>query len=113
VGQSHLRIARRNGTERVIAIDAYRRRPDDNLDMALSKHIAAVRKALGSRSEWVPCLPAGDVFVVVYDSRGGVVTRWSRDARRALTTAPHAVPGLHRDQGNVTTASLHQLRDVR
>jgi hypothetical protein len=46
----HLAIARRNGTERVIAIDAYRRRPDDDLDMALSKHIAAVRQSISSRS---------------------------------------------------------------
>lgn len=45
----HLAIARaKSGTERVIAIDAYRSRPDADLGLALSRQIAPVRSAIGA-----------------------------------------------------------------
>lgn len=44
----HLAVARsKNGTERIVAIDAFRSRPDADLGMELSKSIAPVRSALG------------------------------------------------------------------
>ena len=43
----HLAIARRNGTERVVAIDCFRNRHDPDLDRELSKQIAPVRASLG------------------------------------------------------------------
>lgn len=42
----HLAIAQRNGTERVVAIDAYRSRIDEDLGHELSKAIAWVRQSL-------------------------------------------------------------------
>jgi hypothetical protein len=43
----HLAIARKNGTERVVAIDAYRSRVDPDLTHELSKAITWVRDPLG------------------------------------------------------------------
>ena len=43
----HLAIARKNGTERVVAIDAYRSRVDADLAHELSKAITWVRESLG------------------------------------------------------------------
>ena len=47
MGYVHLAIAQKNGTERVVAIDAYRSRVDADLGHELSKAITWVRESLG------------------------------------------------------------------
>ncbi len=44
----HFAIANRNGSERVLVVDAFRRRLDDELSIEFSKHIATVRHSIVS-----------------------------------------------------------------
>lgn len=43
-----LAIAARNGTERIVVVDCFRGRLDDDLDRALSKQISSVRSSIGA-----------------------------------------------------------------